>query len=64
MDVSSARCLFGAQGPSAGEESQGIRQRFPYLCNETKASRTEVTVEPMTASPPESLPGKDQLLSV
>ena len=34
------RFLFGAKEASAGEESRGIRQRFPYRCNETKTSRT------------------------
>ena len=28
------------KGASAGEESLGIRQRFPYRCNKTKTSRT------------------------
>ena len=51
--------LFGAKGASAGEEYRGIKQRFPYQCNETKTSRTEVTVEPMAASPPEPLAGED-----
>ena len=32
--------LFGAKEASAGEEYRGIRQRFPYRCNETKTSRT------------------------
>ena len=32
--------LFGAKGASAGAEYQGIKQRFPYRCNETKTSRT------------------------
>ena len=32
--------LFGAKKASAGEEYQGIKQRFPYQCNETKTSRT------------------------
>ena len=31
--------LFGAKGASAGAEYRGIRQRFPYQCNETKTSR-------------------------
>ena len=31
--------LFGAKEASAGEEYRGIRQRFPYRCNETKTSR-------------------------
>ena len=31
--------LFGAKEASAGEESRGIRQRFPYRCNKTKTSR-------------------------
>ena len=32
--------LFGAKEASAGEESRGIKQRFPYRCNKTKTSRT------------------------
>ena len=39
----SAQCpcfLFGAKEASVGEESRGIRQRFPYRCNETKTSKT------------------------
>ena len=32
--------LFGAKEAGAGEESGGIRQRFPYWCNKTKTSRT------------------------
>ena len=32
--------LFGAKEISAGAESRGVKQRFPYRCNETKASRT------------------------
>ena len=32
--------LFGAKGVSAAKESRGIKQRFPYRCNETKTSRT------------------------
>ena len=32
--------LFGAKEAGAGAEYQGIRQRFPYQCNETKTSRT------------------------
>ena len=55
--------LFGAKESSTGEDSRGIRQRFPYWCNKTKTSRTEVIAEPMTASPPEPLAGKDHLLS-
>ena len=31
---------FGAKGASAGAEYRGIKQRFPYRCNETKTSRT------------------------
>ena len=38
--VQCPRFLFGAKGASAGEESRGIRQRFPYRCNKTKTSRT------------------------
>ena len=51
--------LFGSKEASADEESRGIRQRFPYRCNKTKTSRTEVTVEPKKVSPPEPLAGKD-----
>ena len=39
----SAQCPcfpFGAKGASAGEEYRGIKQRFPYWCNETKTRRT------------------------
>ena len=57
--VQCPRFLFGAKEGSACEESRGIRQRFPYRCNETKTSRTEVTMEPKTASPPEPLAGED-----
>ena len=32
--------LFGAKEAGAGEEYRGIRQRFPYRCNETKTRRT------------------------
>src|SRR3989337_3171570 len=32
--------LFGAKEASAGAEYQGVKQRFPYQCNETKTSRT------------------------
>ena len=32
--------LFGAKEASAGAEYRGIKQRFPYQCNETKTSRT------------------------
>ena len=38
------RFPFGAKGASAGAEYRGIRQRFPYRRNKTKASRTEVIV--------------------
>ena len=34
------RSLFGAKGETAGAEYRGIKQRFPYWCNETKTSRT------------------------
>src|SRR3989337_4343804 len=30
---------FGAKEASAGEEYRGIKQRFPYRCNETKTSK-------------------------
>ena len=32
--------LFGAKEASAGEEYRGIRQRFPFWCNQTKTRRT------------------------
>ena len=32
--------LFGAKEASAGEEFQGVKQRFPHRCNGTKTSRT------------------------
>ena len=32
--------LFGAKEASAGEESRGVRQRFPYRCNEIKTAKT------------------------
>ena len=32
--------LFGAKEVGAGAEYRGIKQRFPYQCNETKTSRT------------------------
>ena len=54
--------LFGAMGASAGAEYRGIKQRFPYRCNETedqKDGKTEVTVEPKMTSLPESLAGED-----
>ena len=53
---------FGAKEASAGAESRGIKQRFPYRCNKTKDyqdDRTEVIVEPNAASPPEPFAGED-----
>ena len=38
----SAQCPcfpFGAKGASAGAEYPGIKQRYPYRCNETRTSR-------------------------
>ena len=32
--------LFGAKAASVGTEYRGIRQRFPYRCNETKTNGT------------------------
>ena len=52
--------LFGAKGASAGAEYRDIKQRFPYWCNKTKTSKTEVTVEPKTASPLEPFAGEDR----
>ena len=57
------RFLFGAKEASAGDEYRGIRQRLPFRCNETKTSRTEVTVEPKTASSPVLLAAEDHLWS-
>ena len=50
MMLSPALALFGAKEASAGEESRGISQRFPFWCNETKTARTKVIAEP-TAVP-------------
>ena len=61
--VQSTSFLFGAKEAGAGEESRGVKQRFPYRCNKTKTGRTEVTAEPMAASPREPLAGEDNLLS-
>ena len=58
---------FGAKGSSVGVEYRGIRQRFPYRCNETEDQqdgRTEVTMEPKTASPPEPFTGEDHSLQI
>ena len=33
------RFLFGAKGASASADYRGIKQRFPYQCNESKNSR-------------------------
>ena len=55
--------LFGAKEESASEEYRGIKQRFPYRCNETEDQqdgKTEVTMEPKTASPPEPFAGEDR----
>ena len=60
-----AQCLcfpFGAKEASAGVEYRSDKQRFPYRCNDTKEQqddKTEVTVEPKTASPPEPLARED-----
>ena len=51
---------FVAKGEST---SQGIGQRLPFRCNETKTSWTEVTVEPKTASSPVLLAAEDHLWS-
>ena len=53
------RFLFGAKEASAGAESRGISQRFPFPCNKTKSTRTEVIAEPTTASRPEAFAGED-----
>ena len=53
--------LFGAKEASTTVEYQGIRQRLPFWCNKakTKDFKTEVIVEPKTASPPELCAGED-----
>ena len=38
------RFLFGAKEASTYEESRGIRQMFPYRCNETKARRAPARI--------------------
>ena len=42
-------------------EYRGIRERLPFRCNKTRTMdcKTEVILEPKTASPPESLAGED-----
>ena len=59
------RFLFGAREASAAAEYRGLRQRLPFRCNKTKTMdcKTEVVVEPKTASPPEPFTGADYLLS-
>ena len=47
---------------SAGEEYRGIRQKVAILVQQDrdqKDGKTEVIVEPKTASPPEPLAGED-----
>ena len=39
QSVQCPRFLFGAKGASAGAEYQGIKQRLPYRCNETKTKQ-------------------------
>ena len=53
--------LFGAKRASTGVEYRGIRQRLPFQCNKTKTMdcKTEVIMEPKTASPPELCAGED-----
>ena len=53
--------LFGGKGASAAAEYRGIRQRLPFQCNKTKTMdcKTEVIVEPKTASPPEPFARED-----
>ena len=57
------RFPFGAKEASIGEESRGIKQRFISVQQDQdqQDGRTEVTVEPKTASPPEPLAGEDHL---
>ena len=50
--------LFGAKEASAGLESQGVNQRFPFPCNKTKTAMTKVITKPTTASRPEALQEK------
>ena len=53
--------LIGAKGASAAAEYLGIMKRLPFRCNKTKTKdcKTEVIVEPRTASPPELCAGED-----
>ena len=53
--------LFGTKEASAAAEYRGLRQRLPFQCNKTKTMdcKTEVTVEPKKASPPELCAGED-----
>ena len=57
--------FFGAKETSAGMEYRGIRQRLSFQCSKTKTMdcKTDVIVEPKTASPPEPFAGADHLLS-
>ena len=54
--------LFGAKEASTTAEYRGLRQRLPFLCDKTKTMdrKTEVIVEPKTASPPEPFTGEDR----
>ena len=54
--------LFGAKGASAGEESRGNKQKVSISVQQDQDqqdSKTEVTMEPKAASPPEPLAGED-----
>ena len=53
--------LFGAKGASAAAEYRGIGQRLPFQCNKIKTMdcKTEVIMEPKTASAPELCAGED-----
>ena len=55
--------LFGAKEAGAGAEYRGIKQRFPYWCNLTEDQqngKTEVTMDPKPASPPEPFADEDR----
>ena len=54
---------FGAKGACAGAEYQGIRQRSISVQQDQdqQDGRTEVILEPKTASPPAPLTGEDLL---
>ena len=53
--------LFGAKEASIAAEYRGLRKRLPFWCKKTKTMdyKTEVIMEPKTASPAELCAGED-----